>query len=324
MLADENDPRAARMNSAGRLGTPRMGGGRLRRPTSRRTAERCRLVDVLVVATDVYAWKLLRLDRGLSVDDVADRMLLMTEALLAATDSRRCRGGAMKILFAIVDGGGNIPPQLAVARALAARGVEVQVLGHRGIRERVEAAGFAFEPFTDGRHFDPTVQRSLAAIMTAFTRVAADRRLGQCVVEAARRHDVDAVVVDMILAAGIPEIVDSGIPTIVFVHCFYRAVQDLAASPVGWMLRLRGTDPLARRTPRAAPGGFRSRRSRPDARTSCGMPHRRRVAGSAEGRRAAHRCRESWSASAHVPSPGSAECCRTSSTRSHRYPSRRP
>jgi hypothetical protein len=35
------------------------------------------------VATDVYAWKMLRLDRGLSVDDVADRMGLMTEALLA-------------------------------------------------------------------------------------------------------------------------------------------------------------------------------------------------------------------------------------------------
>ena len=151
----------------------------------------------------------------------------------------------MKILFAIVDGGGNIPPQLAVARALQARGVEVWIVGHCGIRDRVEAAGFAFEPFTGGQHFDPTVQRSLAAIMAAFTRVASDRRLGQCVTEAARRHDVDAVVVDMILAAGIPEIVDSGIPTIVFVHCFYRAVQDLAASPVGWMLRLRGTDPLA-------------------------------------------------------------------------------
>jgi UDP:flavonoid glycosyltransferase YjiC (YdhE family) len=150
----------------------------------------------------------------------------------------------MKILFAIVDGGGNIPPQLAVARALAARGAEIQVVGHRGIRERVEAAGLAFESFTEGQHFDPTVQRSLAAIMTAFTRVASDRSLGQCVVEAARRHHADAVVVDMILTAGIPEIVDSGIPTIVFVHCFYRAVQDLAANPVGWMLRLRGTDPL--------------------------------------------------------------------------------
>jgi UDP:flavonoid glycosyltransferase YjiC (YdhE family) len=151
----------------------------------------------------------------------------------------------MKILFAIVDGGGNIPPQLAVARALQARGAEVRVLGHRGVRKRVEATGLAFEPFTDGKHFDPTVQRSLAAIMTAFARVAADRRLGQCVAKAARRHDVDAVVADMILAAGIPEIVDSGIPTIVFVHCFYRAVQDLAAGPVGWLLRLRGTDPLA-------------------------------------------------------------------------------
>ena len=42
----------------------------------------------------------------------------------------------MKVLFAIVDGGGNIPPQLAVARALASRGVEVRVLGHRGIRQR--------------------------------------------------------------------------------------------------------------------------------------------------------------------------------------------
>lgn len=151
----------------------------------------------------------------------------------------------MKVLFAIVDGGGNIPPQLAVARALQSRGVEIVVLGHRGIRERVEVAGLAFEPFTGGKHFDPTVQRSLPAIMTAFTRVATDRRLGQCVVEAARRHAVDAVVVDMILTAGIPKIVDSGVPTIVFAHCFYRAVQDLAASPVGWMLRLRGTDPLA-------------------------------------------------------------------------------
>jgi len=150
----------------------------------------------------------------------------------------------MKILFVMVDGGGNIPPQLAVARALAARGVQVHVLGHNGIRERVEAAGFAFEPFTSGRHFDPTIQRSLPAIMTDFVRVAADRRLGHCVVEVARRHRVDAVVVDMILSAGISEIITSGIPTVVFVHCFYRAVQDMAAGPVGWFLRLRGIDPF--------------------------------------------------------------------------------
>lgn len=151
----------------------------------------------------------------------------------------------MKVLFVIADGGGNIPPQLAVARALQARGIEVHVLGHRGIRERVEATGLPFESFTGARHFDPTVRRPLLATMTAFTRVAADRRLGRCVVETARRLEVDAVVVDMIFTAGIPVIVSAGIPTVVFVHCFYRAVQDLAASPVGWALRLRGTDPLA-------------------------------------------------------------------------------
>ncbi len=150
----------------------------------------------------------------------------------------------MKILFVMVDGGGNIPPQLAVARALQDRGVQVHVLGHSGIRERVEAAGLAFEPFNSGRHIDPTVQRSLPAIMADFTRIAADRRLGQCAVEVARRHGVDAVVVDMILVGGQSEITRSGIPMVVFVHCFYRAVQDLAASPVGWFLRLRGTDPL--------------------------------------------------------------------------------
>jgi UDP:flavonoid glycosyltransferase YjiC (YdhE family) len=150
----------------------------------------------------------------------------------------------MKILFVMVDGGGNIPPQLAVARALRTRGAQVHVMGHSGIRERVEAAGFSFESFTHVRHFDPTAQQSLPAIMARFARVSADRRLGQCAVEVARRHSVDAVVVDMILVEGQSEIAKSGIPMVVFVHCFYRAVQDLAAGPVGWFLRLRGTDPL--------------------------------------------------------------------------------
>ena len=85
MLSQENDPRAQRMNNAGRLGhrawVEEVFGDRL----PERSAARGRLVDVLVVATDVYSWKLLRLDRGLSVADVHDRMLLMTEAVLAGT-----------------------------------------------------------------------------------------------------------------------------------------------------------------------------------------------------------------------------------------------
>jgi AcrR family transcriptional regulator len=82
LASEDSDARARRMNSAGRLGhrawVEQVFGARLPdEPT-----ERSRLIDVLVIATDVYTWKLLRLDRGLSVGDVSDRMLLMTEALL--------------------------------------------------------------------------------------------------------------------------------------------------------------------------------------------------------------------------------------------------
>lgn len=150
----------------------------------------------------------------------------------------------MKLVFAMVDGGGNVPPQLAVARTLQARGAQILVIGHHGIRDRVHAAGLAFQPFSEEKHFDPTIRRSLPAIMAEFTRVAADRDLGRQLVQAASRHHADAVIVDMLLAGGIGEVLNAGLSPIVFVHCFYRTVQDLAASPAGWYLRLRGADPM--------------------------------------------------------------------------------
>jgi UDP:flavonoid glycosyltransferase YjiC (YdhE family) len=150
----------------------------------------------------------------------------------------------MKILFVLFDGGGNVPPQLAVARALRTRGAQVHFLGHSGLRERVEAEGFSFEPFAQGRHFDPTVARSLPAIMADFARVASDRRFGDAAIDTARRHGVDAVIMDTVFIAGTAAVVKSGIPTVVFVHYFYRGVQDIAASPIGLLLRLRGIAPL--------------------------------------------------------------------------------
>jgi AcrR family transcriptional regulator len=49
-------------------------------------AEREALTDLLVVATDVYSWKLLALDRGLDAGTVRSRMHRLVEALL--TDRR--------------------------------------------------------------------------------------------------------------------------------------------------------------------------------------------------------------------------------------------
>lgn len=51
------------------------------------TARRAQILDALVVATDVYCWKLLRTDRALSPDEVHDRMSLMTRAIVSAARS---------------------------------------------------------------------------------------------------------------------------------------------------------------------------------------------------------------------------------------------
>jgi hypothetical protein len=108
----------------------------------------------------------------------------------------------------------------------------------------VQAAGFSFESFTTGTDFGPTARRPLLRMMRDMTKVAMYRRLGGDVVGAARRHGADAVVVDALLTAAIYEVVAANIPTVVFAHYFYRTVQDLAAGPIGWLLRLRGTAPL--------------------------------------------------------------------------------
>lgn len=47
-----------------------------------RAADEAELTDLLVVATDVSAWKLLRLDRGLPAGTVQRRMTAMTDALI--------------------------------------------------------------------------------------------------------------------------------------------------------------------------------------------------------------------------------------------------
>ncbi len=83
MLAEETEPRALQLTTAGKLIHREWVEEVFAAQLPATGDARRRLIDVLVVATDVYAWKLLRLDRGLSVDEVHDRITLMTTALLA-------------------------------------------------------------------------------------------------------------------------------------------------------------------------------------------------------------------------------------------------
>jgi predicted acylesterase/phospholipase RssA len=47
------------------------------------------LIELLVVATDVYTWKLLRVDRGLSRATAERRMRILVDAVLASATTPR-------------------------------------------------------------------------------------------------------------------------------------------------------------------------------------------------------------------------------------------
>ncbi|TRW81784.1 TetR/AcrR family transcriptional regulator [Mycolicibacterium sp. 018/SC-01/001] len=86
VLSDEHDPRAVHTADTGRLAHRAWVDDVFAARLPDDDPARSRVIDVLVVATDVYCWKLLRRERGLSVDDVLDRMSLLTESVLTGVD----------------------------------------------------------------------------------------------------------------------------------------------------------------------------------------------------------------------------------------------
>lgn len=86
MLArEDDDPGVALITSAGKAEHRRWVSEVFADALPRTAASRDALLDLLVVATDVYAWKLLRRDRRLPVAAVHARMRAMTDALLTGS-----------------------------------------------------------------------------------------------------------------------------------------------------------------------------------------------------------------------------------------------
>jgi AcrR family transcriptional regulator len=84
LLARESvDPRSAELTTRGKAFHRRWVEDAFAAALPPRLASRDALIDLLVVATDVYAWKLLRRDRGYDLAVVRERMLAMVHALLA-------------------------------------------------------------------------------------------------------------------------------------------------------------------------------------------------------------------------------------------------
>lgn len=118
----------------------------------------------------------------------------------------------MKVLLFTADLGGNIPPALAVADALARRGVDVEIAGLAAGRTALTQV-----PFVPGTAAGPQGERGLRKT-PAMLRLFAGRRVAAEVEALISARQPDLVIVDCMTTAPLRGAVDSGAPVVVLFH----------------------------------------------------------------------------------------------------------
>jgi UDP:flavonoid glycosyltransferase YjiC (YdhE family) len=139
-------------------------------------------------------------------------------------------------LFVTWDGGGNVPPAVAIADELRRRGHRVAFVAHETQRPALEEPGFEVEPATHARPF--AASDGVSAV--AMARMFGDRGLGRDALAAVERRDVDLVVVDCLLLGAMEELRGRA-PYVVLQHlydAYFRGSFLRGAMGVG--LRLQG------------------------------------------------------------------------------------
>jgi MGT family glycosyltransferase len=174
------------------------------------------------------------------------------------------------VLLATLQGGGNLPPQLGLARRLVDRGHRVHVLSEPSVADEAHAAGCGFTAWPTapaGNAVDRDLAlardwqlRTLGQVLRFvrglgdFLFGAADR-FAQDVLATLERVPADAVLVDLALVGALAGAERSGLPTAVLMPSIY--MPPMSGRPVlgsGWT-PARG--PLGRVRDRAAPYLFR-------------------------------------------------------------------
>ena len=134
----------------------------------------------------------------------------------------------MRFLFATWDGGGNVPPTLALARQLLGRGHSVRVLGPPSLRLRFEGAGCVFTDYRrlptgvhSGARTSGTGRVRAAYLVMELARAAPAVGFAEDVLGELERAPVDALVVDFMLAGAVAAAERAGFPTAALMHTAY-------------------------------------------------------------------------------------------------------
>jgi MGT family glycosyltransferase len=168
-------------------------------------------------------------------------------------------------LFVLWDGGGNVPVQLGLARALVERGHDVRVLTEDSLIADVGAAGCRFEPFVEApnratRDGDLVGDWQARTPLGAFAR-ARDRVMMGPAAAYARdtraaldREPVDTVASDYMLFGPPIAAESAGVPTALLVHNVYMVPERGKPAPGPGFLPAHG--PLGRVRDRVANRAF--------------------------------------------------------------------
>ena len=132
--------------------------------------------------------------------------------------------GAGRFLIVTWEGGGNVPPAVALGYQLSRAGHDVRLLGPRTAAGEVSAAGLRFVPYASVPAWpeDVALEDDIGLLGTLLNGdgVVAD------VVAEARREPADVLVVDCMMGAALAAAEHVGVPTAVLVHVLYRPFVD--------------------------------------------------------------------------------------------------
>ncbi|HET7724234.1 MAG TPA: glycosyltransferase [Propionibacteriaceae bacterium] len=144
------------------------------------------------------------------------------------------------VLLATWDGGGNVPPMLALAQELQRRGHTVGVVGHASQRAAVVATGLPFNEYPVQAAFGFSKEPSFRTV----TELFGDRALGTHVAAVAEDMHADLVVVDCVLGGVMDALAERVIPYVVLEHLFDAYLRGRHVNgPVGLAMRLKGLRP---------------------------------------------------------------------------------
>jgi UDP:flavonoid glycosyltransferase YjiC (YdhE family) len=121
-----------------------------------------------------------------------------------------------EILFVTWDGGGNVPPALALAEELSKRAHRVRFLGHAVQAEKIEARGFGFIRSPRAQPFSSMAKNSPFTMLAMF----ADSGMGADVVATARAERFDLVVIDCLLVGVLAAVKKAGLRYVVLEHLY--------------------------------------------------------------------------------------------------------